>query len=324
MPPSMRRQTALAKERDARDDEQKEQRALAVSMFRRGRSVREVADFCGISKSTAGRLKQSTYKGNERKLEKLLNPRDNRAGRRTIWSPEEAEALNDRVKYAAQNGFVVDAPTMKSALKRISGDGRLGYRKKVPSDAAVRTYRALNRDITYRKQENKEAAKLKAENHEHVMTFAEQLRAVEQRHPGIFTDPDRLWNMDETHVDGEFGKRRKGFTDARSHHGGFMSVQKGSGKHMTALLTASASGKLAPLFAIAAGKKVMQAWTEPLSKTHYKDSQSVPHWLAEKCWLPKDVVIRCTKKGQLKQMFCPLSSRILTTTQDVSSRWKRQ
>lgn len=93
-------------------------------------------------------------------------------------------------------------------------------------------------------------------------------------------------------MDGAFGKRIKTFTTARSHHGGFVSVQKGSGKHLTAVLIASASGKLAPLFAIAAEKSVMKSWIEPMPQAFYKDGKNVPHWLAESGWMPKDSVIR--------------------------------
>ena len=65
--------------------------------------------------------------------------------------------------------------------------------------------------------------------------------------------------MDETCVDGEIGRRIKVFSSANSHHGGAIANVKGSGKHLTAVLIASASGQRAPLFAIAGGKNVMQS-----------------------------------------------------------------
>ena len=45
-----------------------------------------------------------------------------------------------------------------------------------PSDAAIRTCRVENRDLTYRKTENKDAAKIKAENFSHVNSLADRLK----------------------------------------------------------------------------------------------------------------------------------------------------
>lgn len=176
----------------------------------------------------------------------------------------------------------------------------------MPSDAAVRTYCALNRDLTYRRTENKEAAKQNAENFVHVQSFEQRLREVGKRHPGIFDDPNRLWNMDETQVDGEFGHRRKSFSSASSNHGGYSVVRKGSGKHLTAILNVSASGQLAPLFAIAAGKSVMVSWTRPLPKVSFVDDEGVPHWLADQGWMPNDTVVRCTKNGSVDMTTMPV------------------
>ena len=103
--------------------------------------------------------------------------------------------------------------------------------------------------------------------------------------------------MDETHVDGEFVHRKKRFSSSKFHHGGFISTQKGSWKHLTAVLVVSASGHLAPLFAIAAGKNVMDAWSYPLLEEFFKSLNGVPHYLAEHGWLHNDSFIRCTGNG---------------------------
>ena len=85
----------------------------------------------------------------------------------------------------------------------------------------------------------------------------------------MFDEPDGIWNKDEIHVDGEFGHRRKVFSSVRSQCGGFQAVQKCSGKHLTTVIIASASGKLVPLFSIPAGMNEMQAWLRPLPAESY-------------------------------------------------------
>ncbi len=49
------------------------------------------------------------------------------------------------------------------------------------------------------------------------------LKDVEKSNPGILSDGDRVWNMDETSISCEFGKRTKGFGSSQTHHGGFVS-----------------------------------------------------------------------------------------------------
>ena len=150
---------------------------------------------------------------------------------------------------------------MKFVLQQICNDGRRSYQHGAQSSAAIRTYRAKNRDTTYGRTEDKDAVKLRAENHDHMESLAYRLREISTNHAGIFDSPFHIWNLDETHVDGEFGERVKVFSGSHSHHGGFTAVQKGSGRHMTAVIAAAASGHLAPLFVIAAGVNVMQSWT---------------------------------------------------------------
>ena len=214
--------------------------------------------------------------------------------------------LNNKIKSASLHSFSVDKNTIKATLQNLVADGRPGYKNSTPSDAAIRTYRALNLYITYRKAENKDAAKLGVESSEHVNTFDKRLADVEKRHPGIFHDPRRLWNMDETHVDGEFGRRIKTFTDASSHHGGFKSVHKGSGKRVTAVLAASVSGHITPLFCIAAGKYIMEDWIKPLPRTFFKHENGASHWLAESGWLRSECVLRCTLNGSIEEQTLPM------------------
>ena len=143
----------------------------------------------------------------------------------------------------------------------IARDRRDGFRtdSTMPSAAAVWTWRAHNRDITFRKAENKEFAKLQAENFAHVNTFASALKQVGTEHREIFQSSDLVWNMDETAVSAEFGQPVKVFGAADKKHGGFRAAPAyGSGKHITAVVAVSASGRKPPPFFIVAGKILCQ------------------------------------------------------------------
>lgn len=81
------------------------------------------------------------------------------------------------------------------------------------------------------------------------------LRQVEQSHTGIPDDPDSILNMDETHIDGEFCEWEKTFGSSKTNYGGITATKRSYGKHLTATIATSASGKIAQPFFIAAGKK---------------------------------------------------------------------
>lgn len=94
----------------------------------------------------------------------------------------------------------------------------------IPSMDALRSWRAKNRDISYRKEENNSAAKLRDECLDHVATIAIALQEIEEKHGVIFHDADRVWNMDETSICTEAGKVVKVLSGVHNHHGGFTGV----------------------------------------------------------------------------------------------------
>ena len=47
---------------------------------------------------------------------------------------------------------------------------------------AIRMYRELNRDITYRNGEKKDITRLKGRNYVHLKSFVDAFRQVEQSH----------------------------------------------------------------------------------------------------------------------------------------------
>ena len=99
------------------------------------------------------------------------------------------------------------------------------------------------------------AIRLGVENVAHVGTLKDVLLQISEKHPGIFDEPNRLWNWDETSGLAEFDTRIRTFTSATSHHRGRHLAVEEHGKHVTVGIAASASGRFGLLFLIASGKK---------------------------------------------------------------------
>ena len=208
MPPSMRAQTVAHKERLAASEAQGERRKNALRLLQDGSSISKVTHETGLSASTAYRLKNSHDSGNEEKLKKLLDAKNNHRGRKPVLSPYEERMIVDKAVFASRHGFAVDNNVMMTLQAQIASDGRKTYTKKLPSPDAIRRFRARNRDLKFRVAENVSAARLDAENEAHVDCLRTTLIQVAKKHPGIFEDPRRIWNWDETAVSGELGKKR--------------------------------------------------------------------------------------------------------------------
>ena len=82
----------------------------------------------------------------------------------------------------------------------------------------------------------------------------------------MFSHPNRLWNVDETEISSAQGKFRKVFSSSTSHHGGSV-IQNSTGQSMdvTAVVTISAGGLIAPPVIIVEGKNIMKSWFKLLS-----------------------------------------------------------
>lgn len=72
-------------------------------------------------------------------------------GNSRVISDGEAKLVNERLKLAAARGFAVDNDTLRHVLSRIAGDGRKGWKNNLPSEDAIRAYRASYRDISFKK-----------------------------------------------------------------------------------------------------------------------------------------------------------------------------
>lgn len=97
------------------------------------------------------------------------------------------------------------------------------------------------------------------------------MKQIGDDHCGLLSYGDIIWNMDETNVEAEFGKRVKVFYDSTSHYG----VQRadvahsGGWKHITCVMATSALGRVCPPFSVVQGTNVMSRWFKPLASDSF-------------------------------------------------------
>ena len=177
----------------------KEKRGLymqAFNMLRTGKfSHREIARRCRIPKSTwmhIGASLQSIKLDQAIPDEIMQAFLPNSVGRPTVLTLEEENMIVKRITFAAERGFALTVPALKTIIAKIAAGGRPGWLSRLPCDDAVRSFRARHHEITFRNSENKDSAKLKGESFEHVLSYVTALKQVDTVHPGIFRNADRL------------------------------------------------------------------------------------------------------------------------------------
>lgn len=155
---------------------------------------------------------------------------------------------------------------LRRTIAAASNDGREVFRKGIPSCDSICAGRARNRDTIHRRTGNKDAAKLSSENCDRVRTLETTLQRVPSFNPGIFDNPNLVWNINDTGVDGEFGMLLKVFGSSNTNHGAFTTGSAaGNGhRHLTAVVGASATGQVMPPFFITSIKLLISNWLEPL------------------------------------------------------------
>ena len=181
-------------------------------------------------------------------LQKLLDPENNHAGRKTVLSQCEEKLVVELTIHAAKHGFAVENSVMSTVHARIAADRNEKFARGLPSPDAIRSFRARNRSLPYRVAENVSSSRLEAENPAHVLTLKLAFEKIEQDHPGIFSDLRRIWNWDETAVSGEYGRKVRCYTSSSTHSGGSRRSIKDAGKHVTAGIAVAACRNIAPLF----------------------------------------------------------------------------
>lgn len=137
---------------------------------------------------------------------------------------------------------------------------------------------------------------------------------INARFPGIVDEGDRIWNLDETNVDPEFGRRVKVLCDSSSHHGGSRPASTGTGRHVTAVVAASASGRVCPPFFLVQGKQVISNWFQPLQAHMYSNANgALIGNLISEGWFPEGGVVLCTEKGSMDMTVLPFFIKHLNT-----------
>lgn len=301
----------LFNNQNTRDIERKKERQKALLFLKSNAplTAQEICSEAGVSRSIYYKLRTCVKRNDEEQLSSLLDPMSNRAGRKRILSDDEEEMICERLKFAASRGFAVEDDDVKQLMVQISLDGQKDiFGDSLPSDDLIRSFRTRHRDITYRSSEDKDLARIRGENYEHVKTYANLLSQINQDFPGMLHDPDRVWNTDETAVSAENSIAKKAFTTSDSHHGGFkcVSTRKGPGKHITAVIAVSASGRIAPPFLIVAGKNVMARWFIPLDKALYKFEEGNLFSLARKIGSPSDGCVVMSGNGSMEKALIPI------------------
>lgn len=297
----MRRQTRTIKKRNERDDKRAKQRTAAVRLIElQTLSLRQISDCSGIPLSTLSRIKRAVEQKNVEAVHAFLNPHEHRAGAAPRLDAITENIIEGQLKKCALRGFAVDSDGLMDIAADVAAKRGTPFKNGRPSLSWVRAFRSRHRELTHRSHERKEAAKLDAEDVTHVKTLKTMLETVFRGHPDIKDDPSRVWNLDETQVSGEYGEKVKVFGPASSCHGGFRSSKgRGTGKHLTALVIASAAGEVLPPFFVFEGKNSMTRWFEPLSPEIFKDGTGVPYWFTKEDWFPKSSFCVGTKKGSM-------------------------
>lgn len=305
--------------RDERDEKRKEGRTEFIRLVEGGAKRGPAALATGVKPSTASRLYNAHLQaeaGDSTGLRELLNPQGNRAGARSIIQHSEQRLIVQHVKLAERRGFSFSAELMSEVMRAIASDGRKGFKNGTPSRAAIDKFRANNRDITMRTKRPKDMSKLKAENVEHVLTFETALKEVEADYPGIFSDPRRVWNVDETDINSTKVAKEKRFSATASKEGASVADgYAGSGKHVTLVVAINAAGQNVHAYFLVDGIYHMTGWTAPLP-IDPKNVVVLPGGvdLRPYCkdgWFPGKGVIRCTPNGSMTIEELPVFLKFL-------------
>ena len=301
MPPSIRRQRADVKNRDARDADQQRRRRLAAEEFRSNSSatIRAVSESLRLSHGTVQSIRFAVKSNNEEALQKLLDPRQNRAGRKQVLTREEEDMISKSIVRFGASGRALNIQKVREIMGLISSDGRKhSYQNGMPSAEAVRSFRARRFELTCRKAEDKDAVKIRAESYEHVKSLAEVLKSVFEKHPGLPKDAEAIINLDETEVNADSGGTQR-VLGGKGPHECRRGRKSRGGPHVTAILAVSAAGRKAPPFFLVAGKHTRTTWTDPLDQEKFKEN-GAPDRYARLGWFPKDAALFTSANGSME------------------------
>ncbi len=112
--------------------------------------MRDIAQITNVDKSTLGRIGNFHHSNDDVTLEKTLCPSTYKRGVSTALTSEEEAMSTERLIYDGKRGFAVGKDTLKSLMSQMASDGRPSWKDGVPSEGAVRAFRARHREITFK------------------------------------------------------------------------------------------------------------------------------------------------------------------------------
>lgn len=134
--------------------------------------------------------------------------------------------------------------------------------------------------------------------------------------PGLLQNPNRIWNVDETGVDGTRGKREKRFTDATSHHGCFRAENRSNGlpQHIISVIAVSASGRAAPPLFIIAARRMNPRWWEPVTGQFRNGVSRNCAEYTRPNRFPREGVIMVSENGSMEMDIMPAMVKHINKT----------
>ena len=162
----MRMQSAIKERRQERDAIKKQKRERAISILKFGTKRSDVVKQIGISRTTVDRQYTLRCMHQTTKTQRSFVTQGQPQRAKHCEKSSEVWSDNKRIVYAAEKGFALSNGDVRNIMKQIESNGRCGFRTESgsPSSDTIRHWREVNRDVTYRKSESKDVAKLAAEN----------------------------------------------------------------------------------------------------------------------------------------------------------------
>ena len=236
---------------------------------------------------------------NQNELGGLLNPSKNRRGRRAVFDEEEEEMILSGMKGFASKGRSLDDGGARSLMAQIADDGRrVKCRDGIPSADAMRPFRVRHPELSHRRGQAKELAKVRGESSSHAKTCVGVLKEVFKEHPELLQNPEAVANVDEAEADAQFGKWKRAYGSSEGRGGG-AAPGSARGPHATSFLAANAAGRVAPPFFLVSGKNAMPSGAEPLEPEQHRSVGELARFLRPN-WMPQDAALRASANGSME------------------------
>ena len=172
--------------RERRDRDLARRREFVAECYKQGskRTVRDLASSTTLSIGIVHKIKKAVEQDEKEALRRLLDPANNRRGRRTVLTKDEESLMSQAFQRFGATGRAIGEASAKEIMGNIANDGRIpGFKNGLPCGDTIRAFRARNPELRFRRAEAKEGVKLRAENYHHVKTYKSVLEEIFQKHP---------------------------------------------------------------------------------------------------------------------------------------------